>query len=353
MLVTLTEGADETAVRAVADQAAGLGFRPRVMRGGPQTTVVLIGEGDRERAAALEYLPGVARVARLFSPFKLAGRECKNEPTSFRVGEAVIGGPEVTLIAGPCAVEGRAEILEAARAVKAAGAHLLRAGAYKPRTSPYSFQGLAEEGLAMLAEAGAAAGLPVVTEVIAPEDVALVASYAGMLQIGARNMQNFALLTAAGESGKPVLLKRGPSATIEEWLLAAEYVLLTGNDQVALCERGIRTFESYTRNTLDLAAVAAVKQLSHLPVLVDPSHGTGKCRLVPTLAKAGLMAGADGVLIEVHPDPAKARSDGYQSLTPAELQALVAELPQVARAAGRSFRPGTEEGLQNSRNGEM
>ncbi|MGE5508937.1 MAG: 3-deoxy-7-phosphoheptulonate synthase [Chitinophagales bacterium] len=352
MLVTLAEGADGAAVKAVAEHAAGLGFRPRVMRGKARTTVVLIGEGDREGARALEYLRGVARVSRLFSPFKLAGRESKGEPTCFRVGETEIGGPEVALIAGPCAVEGRAEIREAAQAVKAAGAHLLRAGAYKPRTSPYSFQGLAEEGLALLAEAGAETGLPVVTEVIAPEDVALVSRYAGMLQIGARNMQNFALLTAAGESGKPVLLKRGPSATIEEWLMAAEYVLLTGNDQVALCERGIRTFEQYTRNTLDLAAVAAVKELSHLPVLVDPSHGTGKCRLVPTLAKAGLMAGADGLVLEVHPDPAKARSDGYQSLTPAELEALVFDLPLVARAAGRVFRPGTEL-LRNSWNGEM
>lgn len=314
-----------------------MGFRPRVLQGERQTTIVLLEKEGRDAAAALEFLPGVVKVSHLFSPFKLAGRESKPESSAFRVGPVLLGGDQVVLIAGPCAVEDRAQIMAAARAVKRAGAHLLRGGAYKPRTSPYSFQGLAEEGLALLAEAGRAEDLPVVTEVVAPEDVPLVAGYVDFLQIGARNMQNFALLTAAGEAGRPVLLKRGPSATIEEWLLAAEYVLLTGNDRVALCERGIRTFERYTRNTLDLAAVAAAKGLSHLPVLADPSHGTGKYRLVPTLAKAAVMAGADGLMIEVHPNPELARSDGYQSLTPEELRALVAELPRVAAAAGRSF----------------
>jgi 3-deoxy-7-phosphoheptulonate synthase len=346
MLVTMDEGCSDEAVQEVGRWAEELGFRPRVLRSGPAVAVVLVGEGDGEQARSLEFLPGVARVSRLFSPFKLAGRESHPEPTRFRVGTVEFGGEEVVLIAGPCAVEGRQEILDAALAVRQAGAHLLRGGAFKPRTSPYSFQGLAEEGLEMLAEAGKAAGLPVVTEVVAPEEVRLVAQYADVLQIGARNMQNFALLTAAGESGRPVLLKRGPAATIEEWLLAAEYVLLAGNDRVALCERGIRTFERLTRNTLDLAAVAAAKELSHLPVIVDPSHGTGKCRLVGPLAKAGVMAGADGLMVEVHPDPAKARSDGYQSLTPEELRRLAAELSQVAAAAGRRFGPATPPGWE-------
>ncbi|MDI6869949.1 MAG: 3-deoxy-7-phosphoheptulonate synthase [Bacillota bacterium] len=342
MLVTMEQGCPGEAVQEVERWAEELGFRPRVLRGEQATAIVLIGEGDAEGARSLEFLPGVVKVSQLFSPFKLAGRESKPETTRFRVGAVDLGGAEIVLISGPCAVEGREAILEAAQAVKEAGAHLLRGGAYKPRTSPYSFQGLAEEGLEMLAEAGRRVGLPVVTEVVAPEDVPLVARYADMLQIGARNMQNFALLTAAGEAGRPVLLKRGPSSTIEEWLLAAEYVLLTGNDRVALCERGIRTFERYTRNTLDLAAVAAVKELSHLPVIVDPSHGTGKCRLVTPLAKAAVMAGADGLMIEVHPDPAKAQSDGYQSLTPEELRRLAGELPAVAAAAGRAFSAGTD-----------
>ncbi|MGE5554420.1 MAG: 3-deoxy-7-phosphoheptulonate synthase [Betaproteobacteria bacterium] len=337
MLVTMEPGCPEEAVRQVQRWAGERGFRSRVLRSEQAVTVVLVGEGDLEQAKLLEFWPAVARVSRLFSPFKLAGRETKPEPTRFRVGPVEVGGEQIVVAAGPCAVEGRQQILEAALAVKEAGVQLLRGGAYKPRTSPYSFQGLAEQGLEMLAEAGQAAGLPVVTEVIAPEDVPLVARYADMLQIGARNMQNFALLTAAGENGRPVLLKRGPSARIEEWLLAAEYVLLTGNDQVALCERGIRTFERYTRNTLDLAAVAMVKELSHLPVFVDPSHGTGRHRLVAPLAKAGVMAGADGLMIEVHPDPVKARSDGYQSLTPDEVRHLVGELPAVAAAAGRRF----------------
>lgn len=346
MLVTMERGCPGEAVQEVLRWAGELGFRGRVLQGEELTTVVLIGAGDDEKALSLEFLPGVTKVSRLFSPFKLAGRESKPETTRFRVGPVEIGGPEIVLISGPCAVEGREEVLAAAQQVKEAGAHLLRAGAYKPRTSPYSFQGLAEEGLEMLAEAGRRTGLPVVTEVVAPEDVPLVSRYADMLQIGARNMQNFALLSAVGESGRPVLLKRGPSATIEEWLLAAEYVLLAGNDRVALCERGIRSFERYTRNTLDLAAVAAAKELSHLPVLVDPSHGTGKCTLVAPLAKAGVMAGADGLLIEVHPDPAQARSDGHQSLTPRELRELTRDLPRVAGAAGRRFGLGTAPGWE-------
>lgn len=347
MLIAMEEGCPERLVAEVERRAQEMGFQPRALRGERCTTIVLIGEGDRAGARALEFLSGVARVSPLFSPFKLASRESKPEATRFSLGPVEIGGEELVVVAGPCAVEGRERIREAAEAVRRAGAQMLRGGAYKPRTSPYSFQGLAEAGLEMLAEAGQAVGLPVVTEVVAPEDVPLVARYVDMLQIGARNMQNFALLTAAGEAGKPVLLKRGLSATLEEWLLAAEYVLLTGNDRVVLCERGIRTFERFTRNTLDLAAVAAVKELSHLPVFADPSHGTGKCRLVAPLSKAAVMAGADGLLIEVHPDPAKAQSDGYQSLTPQELQRLLGKLPAVAAAAGRGFSQRAGEGRED------
>jgi 3-deoxy-7-phosphoheptulonate synthase len=337
VIVWLEEQAGAEAIAEVSARAKDMGFQPRTLRGEHRAAVVLIGRGDREGVRELEYCPGVERVANLMSPYKLGGRESKPDNTVVDVGGVPVGGDEVVLVAGPCAVESREQVNEAARAVREAGARLLRGGAYKPRTSPYSFQGLAEEGLEMLADAGQTTGMPVVTEVIAPEDVPIVARYAQMLQIGARNMQNFALLTKAGESGLPVLLKRGPSSTIEEWLLAAEYILLTGNDRVVLCERGIRTFENYTRNTLDLAAVVAVKSISHLPVIVDPSHGTGRWRMVAPLAKAAIVAGADGLMIEVHPTPGVAKSDGAQSLTGEEFRRFAAEVPGVAAIAGRSF----------------
>ena len=279
-------------------------------------------------------------------PFKLTSREYKQDNTIIQVGNQLIGGKEVHLFAGPCAVESRSQLMEIAFAVKEGGASFLRGGAYKPRTSPYSFRGLAEEGLELLAEASAATGLPIVTEVMDTRLVPLVARYADILQIGARNMQNFPLLEEVATSGKPILLKRGPGATIEEWLLAAEYILLQGNGQIILCERGIKTFESQTRNTLDLSAVPIVKHLSHLPVIVDPSHGTGKWWLVPPMSRAAVAVGADGLLIEVHHSPAEALSDGEQSLTPEKFYKLVREVQEVALSIGRSLPSPTEKRIQ-------
>ncbi len=267
------------------------------------------------------------------SPYPLAAQRANHTRSVVQVGHVAFGGPAPVVIAGPCSVESQAQLMHTAEAVAAAGAHMLRGGAFKPRTSPYAFRGLGAVGLRLLAQAGAHTGLPIVTEVLAPGDVALVAEHADMLQIGARNMHNVALLEAAGRSGKPVLLKRGLAATIEEWLLAAEYVLATGNEQVVLCERGIRTFETATRNTLDLNAVALIKHCSHLPVIVDPSHGTGAWHLVAPLALAGLAAGADGLMIEVHHDPAHAASDGPQSLTHANFARLMQQINQRAVAA--------------------
>ena len=260
-----------------------------------------------------------------------------NARTIVTVGSVQIGGPQVVVMAGPCAVEGREQLISISSVLKAMGAGMLRGGAFKPRTSPYSFRGLADEGLKMLAEAREVTGLPVVTEVMDARDVELVAKYADMLQIGSRNMQNYTLLQEVGDSGKPVLLKRGLSATLEEWLLAAEYILATGNHQVVLCERGIRTFETWTRNTVDITAIPAVKELSHLPVILDPSHGTGRWKMVPPVAKAAVAAGADGLLIEVHPKPENALSDGPQSLTPENFQKLMNELEPLAKAVGRSI----------------
>jgi 3-deoxy-7-phosphoheptulonate synthase len=264
-------------------------------------------------------------------PHPLTSREAKRENTVVTVGKTQIGGPAAIVIAGPCAVESREQLLTTARAVKAAGATMLRGGAYKPRTSPYDFQGLGTEGLKLLAEARSETGLPVVTEVMSESDVELVAAYADMLQIGARNMQNFALLRRVAETGQPVLLKRGASATIKEWLLAAEYILAGGNENVVLCERGIKTFETSLRNTLDLASLALVKELSHLPVVADPSHATGRRSLVPVLAQAALAAGADGVMVEVHPHPEKALSDGPQSLTCEGFAAMMQSFRAPAR----------------------
>lgn len=289
---------------------------------------------------------GVEKVVQELSPFKLTSREYKQDNTIIHVGNQLIGGKELHLFAGPCAVESRSQLMEIACAVKEGGASFLRGGAYKPRTSPYSFRGLAEEGLELLAEASAATGLPIVTEVMDTRLVPLVARYADILQIGARNMQNFPLLEEVARTGKPILLKRGPGATIEEWLLAAEYIMLQGNDQVILCERGIKTFETQTRNTLDLSAVPIVKHLSHLPVIVDPSHGTGKWWLVPPMSRAAVAVGADGLLIEVHHSPAEALSDGEQSLTPEKFYKLVKEVREVALSIGRSLPSPTEKRLQ-------
>ena len=273
----------------------------------------------------------------------MTSREYKQDNTIIQVGNRLIGGKVVHLFAGPCAVDSRSQLMEIAVAVKEGGASFLRGGAYKPRTSPYSFRGLAEEGLELLAEASAATGLPIVTEVMDTGLVPLVARYADILQIGARNMQNFPLLEEVATSGKPILLKRGPGATIEEWLMAAEYIMLQGNGQVILCERGIKTFETQTRNTLDLSSVPIVKHHSHLPVIVDPSHGTGKWWLVPPMSRAAVAVGADGLLIEVHHSPAEALSDGEQSLTPENYYKLVKEVQEVALSVGRSLPSPTEK----------
>jgi 3-deoxy-7-phosphoheptulonate synthase len=294
--------------------------------------VAALGEKRDGAQQALETIEGVEKVVPILAPYKMASTEVKQEPTVVEARGLRVGGGVLGVVAGPCSVEGREQILEVAHVVKEAGAGGLRGGAFKPRTSPYSFQGLKEKGLQLLAEAREATGLAVVTEVMAKEQVELVARYADVLQVGARNMQNYPLLEAVGESTLPVLLKRGPSATMDEFLLAAEYILKTGNTQVMLCERGIRTFEDHTRFTLPLASVPYLHQHTHLPVVVDPSHGTGKASLVATMARAAVAAGADGLMVEVHPNPDAALSDGFQALTPAAFRHMMADCRKIARA---------------------
>jgi 3-deoxy-7-phosphoheptulonate synthase len=285
----------------------------------------------------LELMPGVEEVVPISRPYKLSSREFQPKSTVIEIGGVTIGGNELVVMAGPCAVETEEQVMSSARAVKAAGANILRGGAFKPSTSPYSFRGLGEEGLKLLAKAKEETGLPLVTEVLTPGDVSLVVKYADILQVGARNMQNFILLDAVGKIEKPVMLKRGMSATIQEWLLAAEYIMAQGNRDVILCERGIRTFENYTRNTTDISAVPIIHKLSHLPVIVDPSHGTGKWYLVGPLALAAVAAGADGLLIEVHPTPDSALKDGAQSLTFEHFEQLMQQLTSVTSAVGRGI----------------
>jgi 3-deoxy-7-phosphoheptulonate synthase len=313
------------------------GLRAHVSEADGVTSVGVIGMGAAALAAPLAALPGVREVRPEAPPYPLVARAGHPETTRIKVDDVTIGGREIVVIAGPCAVESRAQLLAVAGAVAAAGARLLRGGAFKPRTSPYHFQGLGADGLELLAEARAATGLRVVTECVAPEDVDLVARHADILQVGARNMQNFRLLQAVGEQPRPVLLKRGMMATIEEMLLAAEYIAAAGNPRIILCERGIRTFETATRNTLDLAAVPVLRERTHLPVIVDPSHAAGRRELVPALATAAVAAGADGLIIEVHPDPDTALSDGRQSLDPKRFAALMADVARVAAAVGRTF----------------
>src|SRR5579885_377592 len=334
MIVVMKEGAEKWQIDQVIEHIEQWGLRSHVIEGTELTVVAALGEKRDGAKQALEILEGVEKVVPILAPYKMASTEVKKEPTVVVSRGLRVGGGHLGVIAGPCSVESREQILEVARAAKEAGAAGLRGGAFKPRTSPYSFQGLKEKGLEMLAEARAATGLAVVTEVMAPEQVGLVAEYADVLQIGARNMQNYPLLEKAGESGLPVLLKRGPSATMDEFLLAAEYVLKGGNARVMLCERGIRTFEDHTRFTLPLATVPYLHQTTHLPVVVDPSHGTGKASLVAVMARASVAAGADGLIVEVHPDPEKAMSDGYQSLTPAAFRAMMAECRKVASVMG-------------------
>ncbi len=341
VIVVMQPGASEEQIEHVIKRLEEIGFGIHLSRGTERTVIGAIG-GVTEKAAlatsGLEAYPGVEKLVPIQKPFKLVSREFRKEPTVVKVGPVEIGGQEVVVIAGPCAVESRDQLLETAEVVSKGGGAILRGGAFKPRTSPYSFQGLEEEGLKILAEARERYGLPVVTEVVSPEQVSLVAEYADMLQVGARNMQNFYLLRAVGKTGKPVLLKRGMSATIQEWLMAAEYILSEGNFNVVMCERGIRTFETETRNTLDLNAVPVVKELTHLPVIVDPSHGTGRWGLVTPLARAAVAAGADGVAVEVHPRPEQAWSDGPQSLTPERFGRMMEEVAAVAEAVGRTCR---------------
>ena len=312
-----------------------LGFKLHTIVGVERLVIGAVGDKRLIDIHALESLPGVEQVVPILHPYKLASRDGKPEGTRVKVGKVEIGGDQLAIMAGPCAVENREQLMQAATGIAAAGAHILRGGAYKPRTSPYAFQGLQEEGLAILAEARAATGLPIITEVLNLPELETVAATADILQIGARNMQNFGLLRAVGQLRQPVLLKRGMSATVEEWLMSAEYILSEGNGQVILCERGIRTFETATRNTLDLSAVALAKTLTHLPVVVDPSHGTGKRALVAPMAKAAVIAGADGLILEVHPSPTEALSDGEQSLDLPEFTALMHDLKAVAELAGK------------------
>ena len=335
MIIIMKQSATGAQIVNVTARIEQLGCRTHLSEGEEHTIIGVIGNGrplDREQ---IERMAGVERTVPILRPFKLASRQFHPQDTVVTVNGVPIGGRQVVVMAGPCAIESRDQLLETARAVKEAGALILRGGAFKPRTSPYSFQGLGEEGLRLLAEAREETGLPAVTEVMDPQMVPLVTGYADILQVGARNMQNYALLHAIGETQWPVLLKRGMMSTIEELLMAAEYILSHGNGHVILCERGIRTFEPYTRNTLDISAVPLLKQLSHLPVVVDPSHGTGKWELVEPVSRAAVAAGADGLIIEVHPHPDEALSDGAQSLKPARFTTLMQSLRPVAEAVGR------------------
>lgn len=329
MLVVMRAQAGETEIAGVCRKIESLGFRAHIIPGAQRTAIGITGNQGSLDPAEFEDLPGVAEAIRVSKPYKLVSREVKPEDTVVAVGAARVGPGSLTLCAGPCAVESREQILAAARAAKQAGAQLLRGGAYKPRTSPYAFQGMGEEGLKLLAEARAETGLGVVTEAIDMETFEKVEQYADAVQIGARNMQNFSLLRRAGRSRKPVLLKRGMSSTLDEFLMAAEYVLSEGNYQVILCERGVRTFADHTRNTLDLSVVPAVQRLSHLPIIVDPSHGTGRRDKVHPMALAAVAAGAAGLIVEMHPNPDRALSDGYQSLDPCQFAALAEECRAV------------------------
>ena len=332
MLVAMSVGATEQELENVRSHIRGEGLTPHESHGMERVVIGVVGDiGARKERVMnkLSALPGVASVTPISRPFKLASREFHPTDTIVRAGNAVIGDGTLTVMAGPCSVETRDQLLTTADAVQAAGGTVLRGGAFKPRTSPYSFQGLGEEGLVYLSEAKERTGLPVITEVMESRDVDLVAKHADILQIGTRNMQNFPLLTAVGRSGRPVMLKRGLSATIEEWLMSAEYILSTGNSKVMLCERGIRTFDTYTRNTLDLTAVPLLHHLTHLPVVVDPSHATGKRWLVRPMALSAVAAGTDGIMVEVHPDPDEALSDGEQSLTLEQFSALAPMLRLV------------------------
>jgi 3-deoxy-7-phosphoheptulonate synthase len=336
MIVEMRTGSTPQEVEGVVQRAKALGFDVQLNLGTEKVVVAILGSDTGQTSTdVFAVLPGVSSVTRIMKPYKLASREFTKKNTAFSVDGVEIGGKRVVVMAGPCAVEKEEQLMKAAEIVKEAGASILRGGAFKPRTSPFSFQGLGEEGLELLAKARERVNMPVITEVIDPQHVAPVAKYADMLQIGARNMQNFSLLTEIGKSKRPALLKRGLSATVAEWLTAADYLLSEGNKKLALCERGIRTFETTVRFSMDISSVPVVKQASHLPIIVDPSHAAGHYALVPALAKAAVAAGADGLIIEVHPNPKEALVDGLQSLTPSDFRRLMKELRSIAESIGR------------------
>lgn len=339
-IIVLKPGTTEEDLKRIVKKLEHRGLKTNISKGIERTIIGVIGDTSKvteEEEAAIRMMPGVEDVMRILKPYKLASREFKAEDTTINVRGNIIGGKKIHVIAGPCAIENKTMLIGIAEKVKAAGATFIRGGAFKPRTSPYSFQGLGEEGLKYLADVRKRTGLPVVTELMDPRDIKTILKYADILQIGARNMQNFRLLLEVGTCNKPVLLKRGLSATIKEWLMAAEYIMSKGNPNVILCERGIRTFETATRNTLDISAVPVLKQLTHLPVIVDPSHGVGKWDLVAPMSKAAVAAGADGLIIEVHAHPEEALSDGEQSLKPADFKKLMEELKPIAAAIGREI----------------
>ena len=337
MIVVMKSGCSQDDIGAVVNRIKKLGLKEHISQGVERTIIGVLGQNLLDLQDTLQLLPGVEEIIPVSKPYKLASREFHPRNTVVRVNGVAIGGDEIVIMAGPCAIESEKQLLDTARQVKADGANILRGGAFKPSTSPYHFRGLGKKGLEMLAKAREATGMPVITEVMTPNDVELVANYVDILQIGARNMQNFILLDEVGKTRKPVMLKRGLSSTIQEWLLAAEYILAQGNEQLILCERGIRTFETSTRNTMDISAIPVIKKVSHLPIIADPSHATGKWYLVAPLALAAIAAGADGLMVEVHPNPALALKDGAQSLTFENFRQLVSQAIPIAQATGRKL----------------
>jgi len=336
MIVGMRIGSTPEDIDGVVQRAKSLGLSVQLNLGTDKTVVAILGSNTGQIATDLfAVLPGVENVTRIMKPYKLASREFKEEDSLVSINGIEIGGKRIVVMAGPCAVESKDQLMEAGKAVKAAGAYILRGGAFKPRTSPFSFHGMEKAGLELLAQAKEQFSIPVVTEVVDPHDVSLVSKYADILQVGSRNMQNFALLTAVGKSKRPVVLKRGFSCTVTEWLTAADYLLAEEDNQVILCERGIRTFENSSRFSLDICSIPIIKRASHLPVIVDPSHAAGHYSLVPAIAKAAVAAGADGLLIEVHPNPKEALVDGLQSLTPSDFTRLMEELRSIAKSVGR------------------
>jgi len=338
MIIIMRSDAKKSEVEEVIKKVENLGYEIKLFKGVKKTVIHIIGVSDRSMIRKeIEQLSGVEKLVSILQPFKFVSREFKKDDTKINIDDVNLGGDEITVMAGPCAVETEETLLKIADIVKKAGAKILRGGAFKPRTSPYSFQGLGQKGLEFLAKAREKTGLKIVTEVVSVEDVPIVTQYADILQIGARNMQNYSLLKTVGRFNKPVLLKRGISATIEEFLMAAEYIVSEGNPNVILCERGIRTYERYTRYTLDISAVPVIKNLSHLPIIIDPSHAAGDWRFVSALAKAGIAAGSSGLIIEVHNEPEKALSDGKQSLNPSNFKKLMEDIKAIAKAIGRDI----------------